>query len=143
MIKEGSKHIDRPAVLDDSILKAARRVQKDFGLSEGWINVRAAAVFDFGFPEGVLERVITQQFGGNLTIHFLGRYDQIHFKLYAALESERRSAHLSDLLALNPAEREIENAAKWIMTRESGETYKPALQNLLKQIGFKNAAAKL
>lgn len=143
--KNGQCVLQIPSVLDEPLKKAAQRIQKDFALEEDWLNVRTAALFTgLGFPQGLLERTSERIFGSNLKIRFLSRYDQIHFKLYAALDSKnRRSAHLGDLLALNPGEKEILEAARWLMTRESGEFYKPALRNFLKQIGFENAAAKL
>lgn len=130
--------------LDDTLLRAARKVQKDFNLREDWLNAKTALVISFGLPTGLMKRVETRQYHGNLIIHFLGRYDQIHFKLFAAFDSEgRRSAHLSDLLALSPKREEIEAAARWILTRDASDFYKHALKDFLVQIGFKNVAERL
>ena len=129
--------------LDDALLRAARKVQKDFNLREDWLNAKTASVIHFGLPADLIKRVETRQYQGNLIIHFLGRYDQIHFKLFAAFDSEgRRSAHLSDLLALSPRMEEIEAAAGWILTRDASDFYKHALKDFLVQIGFKNVAER-
>lgn len=135
--------------LDDALLRAARKVQKDFDLKEDWLNAKTALVIHFGLPTGLMKRVETRRYQDNLIIHFIGRYDQIHFKLFAAFDSEgRRSAHLGDLLALNPEMEEIEAAARWILTRDASDFYKHALKDFLvqigqNQIGFKNAAERL
>lgn len=121
---------------------AAERVRRDFDLKEGWLNIGPASVMDIGFPEGLMERVQTRSYGDNLTIHFLGRYDQIHFKLYAALTSERRVIHLSDLFALNPTKEEIRDAARWIMGGDTAGIYKQTLRNLLNQIGLEDVAGE-
>lgn len=122
---------------------AAQRVENDFNLKKDWLNVGPASVIDFGFPEGMMSRLQTHRYGNNLIIHFLSRYDQIHFKLYAALTSERRIIHVGDIIALNPTKDEINDAAVWIMTRDKALVYKHALQDLLKQIGYQDVADKL
>ena len=143
--KHGQAILQIPSALDESIKKAILRIHKDFNLEENWFNIQTGALFtSLHFPKGILERTIKREFGNNVIIHFLDRYDQIHFKLYAALDNEtRRAVHLSDLLALSPSETEICEAAKWLLTRPSGEFYKHALQNLLEQIGFGHVAKKL
>ena len=74
-----------------------------------------------------MERVITRQYGQKLIVHFLGHYDQIHFKLYAAVD-QGAGKHLDDLIALSPSAEELEQAARWSMTHDiwmdSGETCK-------------------
>lgn len=130
--------------LDEALLRAARKVQKDFDLREDWLNAKTASIISFGLPAGLMKRVETRAYHDNLIIHFLGRYDQIYFKLFAAFDSEgRRSAHLSDLLALDPKTEEVEAAARWILTRDASDFYKHALKDFLVQIGFKNAAERL
>ncbi|GAH39672.1 unnamed protein product, partial [marine sediment metagenome] len=58
----------------------------DFDLKENWLNAGPASVMDFGLPDGLMNRVQTRNYGKNLILHLLGRYDQIHFKLYAAVD---------------------------------------------------------
>jgi hypothetical protein len=80
---------------------AARKVARDFNLPENWLNPGPASAVDLGLPEGVIERVVTRYYGKKLIIHFLGRYDQIHFKLYEAVD-QGAGKHFDDLLALKP-----------------------------------------
>ena len=51
-----------------------------------------------------------------LTGHFTGRFDQIHFKLYASVD--RGGYHIEDLRALSPSHDELEAAARWAMTHD-------------------------
>jgi hypothetical protein len=129
--------------LTPELKTAAQRVERDFNLEKGWLNVDPASVMDFGFPEGMMSRLQTHRYGNNLIVHFLSRYDQIHFKLYAALTSDRRIIHVGDLIALNPTKDKINAAAGWIMTRDTTLVYKHALKDLLKQIGYQDVADKL
>jgi hypothetical protein len=96
--------------LNPSLLVAARKVQRDFNLPDNWLNAGPASIMDFGLPEGLMDRVKTYSYGKNLIIHFLTRYDQIHFKLYAAVD-QSGGKHYDDLLSLKPIAQELEKAA--------------------------------
>jgi hypothetical protein len=139
---EGNVSFVRADPLNSELATAARKVARDFNLPENWLNPGPASAVDLGLPEGVLERVVTRHFGKQLIVHFLGRYDQIHFKLYAAVD-QGAGKHLDDLLALKPTETEIEQAARWSMTHDVSEGYKHNLKSLLEYIGFKDAAGRL
>lgn len=67
-------------------IMASKKVARDFNLPENWINTGPTSAVDFGLPEGLMDRVTARAFGRKLTIHFSERYDQIHFKLYAAVD---------------------------------------------------------
>ena len=75
-------------------------------------------------------------------MHFLSRYDQIHFKLYAAVD-QGAGKHFDDLLALNPTEEEVEQAARWSMTHDVSEGYRKVLKDLLKHIGYSDVSERL
>jgi hypothetical protein len=77
-----------------------------------------------------------------LVVHYLGRYDQIHFKVYAAVD-QGAGKHLDDLLALKPTSEEIENAALWSMTHDVSDGYKETLKALLDYLGFRNVTERL
>ena len=128
--------------LNEKILKAAKRVEQDFNLPENWFNAGPASVMDFGLPEGLMERVESKKYKDNLTVHFLGRYDQIHFKLYAAVD-QSFGKHLDDLMQLKPTEEEYEKASRWCMTHDTSEGFKKSLQQLLVYLGEKNVADRL
>jgi hypothetical protein len=121
---------------------AAKKVAQDFNLPEKWLNPGPASAVDFGLPDGLLERVITRKYGRKLIVHYLGRYDQIHFKLYAAVD-QGAGKHLDDLLALKPTSDELGNAARWTMTHDISEGFKQNLKSLLNYLGFKDVAERL
>ena len=128
--------------LDDQLVEAAGKVARDFNLSDNWINAGPASAVDFGLPEGIMERVATKKYGHKLTIHFLGRYDQIHFKLYASVD-QGAGKHFDDLLALDPTADELKAAARWSMTHDESEGYRQVLKDLLNHMGYKDVAEKL
>ena len=123
-------------------IMASKKVARDFNLPENWINTGPTSAVDLGLPDGLMERVITGEFGRKLTIHFLGRYDQIHFKLYAAVD-QGAGIHFDDLLSLNPTPDELEQAARWSMTHDVSEGYQQILKDLLSHMGYEDVAKRL
>ena len=79
------------------LTEAAAVVAKTLNLPEDWLNTGPADLFRMGLPEGFENRLIVRVFGTHLTVHFIGRLDQIHFKLYASVD--RGGYHIEDLLA--------------------------------------------
>ena len=127
--------------MNPEFIMASRKVARDFNLPENWINTGPTSAVDLGLPERLMERVATREFGRKLTIHFLGRYDQIHFKLYAAVD-QGAGIHYDDLLSLNPTAEELEQAARWSMTHDVSEGYRQILKDLLNHMGHNNVAEK-
>jgi len=139
--KQGKNVLVKANPMKSALLEAARRVQRDFDLKKNWLNAGPSSIMDLGLPEGLMDRVETRTYGKNLIIHLLGRYDQIHFKLYASVDQGGR--HLDDLTALNPAADELEKAARWSMTHDPSDGYKTLLKSFLEQTGHKDVADKL
>lgn len=158
LVRRATKDVDVVALVkrgqggDFSFLKAdplapelriaAEKVARDFNLPDNWLNPGPTSALDFGLPEGVMERVMSRQYGRKLVIHFLGRYDQIHFKLYASVD-QGPGKHLDDLVVLNPSADEVEKAALWCMIHDVSVAFKESLKGLLKHIGFGNVAERL
>ena len=140
--KEKEVSFIRADPLNDGFITASKKVARDFNLPENWINTGPTSVVDLGLPNGIMGRVITREFGRKLTIHFMGRYDQIHFKLYAAVD-QGAGKHFDDLLALNPTSDELLQAARWSMTHDVSEGYRQVLKGLLNHMGFENVAKRL
>ena len=128
--------------LNEKLITASEKVERDFNLTEDWLNAGPASATDLGLPDGILKRVKTRQYGQKLTIHFMGRYDQIHFKLYAAVD-QGAGKHFDDLLALNPTPDELEQAARWSMTHDVSEGYRQVLKDLLNHMGYSDVAKRL
>jgi hypothetical protein len=140
--QEGNIHFIKASPLIPELKEAVRRVARDFNLPENWLNAGPASAVDFGLPEGVMDRVTIRKYGQKLVIHFLGRFDQIHFKLYAAAD-QGAGKHYNDLLALSPTAEELEKAAHWSMTHDVSEGYKQSIKGLLTHMGHGDVAKKL
>lgn len=123
------------------LVEAAKKVARDFSLPNDWINPGPASALELGLPEGVLNRAGVQDFGKALTVRFISRYDQIHFKLYASVDQGGK--HYDDLLALNPAAQELEQSARWSMTHDVSEGYRSEVKRILTGMGHTDVAQRL
>ena len=139
----GSITLVKRKPLPDYLLKEAKTVAHDFGLPETWLNAGPADIMDFGVPGGLVERLHRVTYGPRLTIYFLDRIDQIHFKLYAAVDQGPDSRHIADLMALKPTAEEVEKAARWSMTHDTSEGYKGLLKGCLKFVGHPDVADRI
>ena len=94
-------------------------------LQDNWLNNGPSrgegGLFQLGLPGGLQERWHTRFYGSHLTVHFIDRLDQIHFKLYAA--ADRGGYHVEDLLALGPTSDELVTAARWATTHDVSECF--------------------
>lgn len=135
LVLESAKPLPAP------ILNAAQKVERDFRLPDGWINPGPTSALDFGLPTGLLDRCEKREYGPSLTVRFLSRYDQIHFKLYAAVDQGGK--HYEDLLVLKPTSKEIEAAARWSMTHDVSDGFKLMLKTLIEKMGFSDVAQRL
>jgi len=135
-----------PDPLPDFLLRAADQVARDLGLFEGWLNNGPSrgegGLFQMGLPEGFVGRLTEKKYGPRLAVYFIGRLDQIHFKLYAAVD-QRDGTHLNDLKALHPTAAELEAAARWAMTHDVSEGFKMVLKELLTQLGHESVAERI
>lgn len=136
---KGNSGLFDPDPMPANLIDAALIVAKTLNLPEDWLNTGPADLFRMGLPEGFESRLILKNFGTHLTVHFIGRLDQIHFKLYASVD--RGGYHIEDLLALNPTMDEVLMAAKWSQTHDVSEGYTMILKDLLTQLGYSDAAS--
>ena len=139
---EGNATLKKAEPFPQELEQAAKKVARDFNLPENWLNPGPTSAVDFGLPDGLMDRVETRQFGRSLTVHFLSRYDQICFKLYAAVD-QGIGKHYNDLLLLEPDIKELENAARWSMTHDVSEGYRQNVKDLLRHIGHEDVAERL
>lgn len=140
--KRGNVSFIKASPLNAELTDAANRVARDFDLPDGWLNAGPASAVDTGLPEGLIERVTTRKYGQKLIICFLGRYDQIHFKLCAAVD-QGAGKHFDDLRALNPNADEIEQAARWSMKIDVSEGYRQVLKDMLNNMGYSDVVERL
>ena len=121
--------------------KTIKKVARDFDLPQDWMNSGPTSMVDLGLPNGLIGRLIEKNYGDNLTVYYVSRFDQIHFKLYASVD--RGGYHVDDLLKLKPTDDEIEAAARWSMTHDVSEGYKMILKDLLKRLNYDDVAKKI
>ena len=138
----GRKYLEKADPLPSGLEVAAGKVAKDFNLPDTWLNPGPTSAVDLGLPTGLMGRVETVQYGKSLTIHFLSRYDQICFKLYAAADAGM-GKHYTDLLSLNPTGQELEDAARWSMTHDVSAAYRQIIKELLTHMGHSDVAERL
>ena len=123
LITRATKDVDLLAIADHGELRSAEplpdtlrvardRIARDFDLDENWLNSGPTDLLKRGLPDGFLDRVVTRHYGPALTVHFAGRLDQIHFKLYAMVD-QSGGRHEADLRALHPSAEELIAAAHW------------------------------
>lgn len=127
--------------LPQYLLRAAGRVAQVLHLPDDWVNTGPAMQFRMGLPEGFQSRLHRVDVGEKLTVYFIGRLDQIHFKTYAA--ADRGGYHVSDLRKLNPTEDELVMAARWSMTQDVSEGFHFLLKDMFTQLGWPNVAARI
>jgi len=134
-----------PEPLPPSLRRAAREVAEDLNLPTDWLNNHPShgegGLFQMGLPAGFTERLSHRVYGHALTVHFIHRIDQIHFKLYAS--ADRGGYHITDLLALKPTSEEVEAAARWTMTHDVSDGFVLVLKSLLRRIGYDTVAERL
>jgi len=128
-----------PEPFSEGLKAAIRRVGMDHGLPENWLNSGPRENQRLGLPEGLLERAESREYGPLLRVRFIARFDQIHFKLYAAVDLGL-GKHVNDLQALSPQSDEIRAAALWAMTHDVSEGFRVMLLQALRALGFQDVA---
>ena len=123
------------------LIDASKAVQKDFGLPEGWINHDPSLQVDSGLPRGFEKRLVKKQYGKYLSIYYISRLDQIHFKLYASVD--RNGYHVDDLFQLRPTPPEIEDAVRWVLTQDVSIAFKTILTDFLRKHGYEEISERI
>lgn len=83
-----------------------------------------------------MSRVESRSYGPSLTVHFAGRLDQIHFKLYAAVD-QGPGRHELDLRRLEPTEHELVMAAEWARGHDPSPGFAQILGEVLQAFGVR------
>jgi len=135
---QGKMNIFAIKKLPDWLKHAADVVGRDFGLPDNWLNIGPMSQLKSGLPEGFVERLVARKYGQYLSVYYIGRIDQIHFKLYAAVD--RNDYHTQDLLALKPSVQEIKAAVQWVLTQDVSETFRLLCKDFLERNGYAEIA---
>ena len=126
--------------LPDALQHAAAAVARDLDLASDWLNSGPAELLRWGLPAGVEDRWQTETFGEHLTVRWISRLDQIHLKLYAAVD--RGGKHVRDLEALQPIDDELLPAARWARTHDPSEGFLEVLVEALAYFGVNGAGLR-
>ncbi len=129
-------HLITAKPLPEWIFEAIRKVGRDLDLMENWFNTGPSddSFFKFGLPEGIEDRLTAVDYGNKLRISYISRYDQIHFKLYAAADSDQ-GRHYQDLQDLKPTPEELLAAARWTRNQDPSEGFRFLLGGVFKAMG--------
>lgn len=133
---KGKLHLAEP--LPDALLSARAAVARDFGLDQNWLNSGPTDLIKWGLPSGFMTRVVTRHYGPALDVHFAGRVDQIHFKVFAMVD-QGGGRHETDLRALDPTAPELVAAARWSITQDPSPGYRSVLVEALRYLGVDDA----
>lgn len=135
-----------PAPLPKALVTASHEVALDLGLPDNWLNNGPSSgdggLFRLGLPDGFVARLTWETVGKKLTVGFISRYDQIHFKLYAAVD-QSGSYHAVDLQKLEPTDDELLAAAAWTRSHDPSDGYRQGLQWFLKEFGYGHLADRV
>jgi hypothetical protein len=128
--------------LPGQLLQAASIVERDFGLPKDWLNPGPTGLLAEGLPKGLVSRLHGHRYGPRLMVHFIGRLDQICFKMYAALNGGGER-HVSDLLMLEPTVDEMTEAACGCLTQDAAEVFPKIVKDFLWKVGFGHVVERL
>lgn len=147
LIDRATKDIDvlGPPQLPPEFWEAAQTTANFFQLPHNWINLGPSSLWNSGLPRGCQERLIPlilPSTAALLRYALISRFDQIHLKLYAAVD-QGPSRHVQDLMRLQPTEEELLSAAQWCLTQDVSEAFRGVLLDMLHKQGWDNVAAKL
>jgi len=158
LVERTTKDVDVVALLDDAmrlvdpeplpaiLLEEVRTVALDLGLDEDWLNNGPSkgdgGLFRSGLPQGFASRLTHYDIGPGLTLYLVGRYDQIFFKLFAAVD-RFGGYHSDDLRKLSPTDDELRAAAKWSMNQDPSEGYRLSLRRFMEEFGYGHLAREV
>lgn len=137
----GGVVVERIEQLPEPVASAALKVARDFGLPPDWLNVGPAPQVGMGLPEGFGGRAERRRYGSSLTVYYASRYDQVHLKLYAAVDQD--SYHVQDLELLKPTGPEMLAAARWTLTQDMSGAFRDSLRDFLRTHGHGDVAEEI
>ena len=138
---KGNVHLLAGTTLPARLTELIAEVGRELGLKEEWLNFGPAPLMDFGLPHGLETRLKRKTYGRCLALQVIGRFDQIHLKLYAAMDPKTRiETHLGDLMDLEPTEAEAWAAVDWLLKRKTSADFRRKLKRVLDRIGHAKLA---
>jgi hypothetical protein len=124
-----------PEPLPEPLASAVRRVARDFGLEEDWLNTDVAKQWHpgAGMPPRLAEDIEWHHFGA-LHVGVPGREAMIMLKLFATADLGPRSVHAQDLLRLRPTDDELDRARDWVATQDASEGFHAGLDEITNHV---------
>jgi hypothetical protein len=149
LIRRPTKDIDIVALIDSRGLMSAEPLPKplrearadvasSLGLADDWLNPGPTSLLAFGLPDGFAQRMTRRDFGG-LVVHLAGRFDQVCFKFYAAVDQGPRSKHSQDLSRLAPTPDELRSAARWARAHDPSDGFRVMARQALAAFGVEES----
>jgi hypothetical protein len=143
-LRNEKKQLIDPEPMPEPLLQAARMVAQNLALQNDWLNNGPSkgdgGIFRLGLPPGLSSRLTELPVGKKLTLYVISRLDQIHLKLYAAVD-QSGGYHADDLYSLKPSADELRQAALWSFSHDPSAGYRQSLIHFLKEFGYEEVAA--
>jgi hypothetical protein len=154
LIPRATQDVDIVALLDggklvssvplpEALVESGRLVAQEMALPADWLNAGPSSIFNEtlpnqGFPNGFQNRLTRRDFGPVLSIYFVSRLDQVHFKFYAAVDQGGPSPHLTDLVGLNPTDEELRAAVDWAQLHDTSQGFMETVRLMLRALERRN-----
>jgi len=122
-----------PDPLPDPLQNAVKRVARDFGLEEEWLNTKIGEQWTLGLPPSFEEDLTWQEYGG-LRVGVAGRQSLIALKLFAAVDRGPESVHAQDLVALSSTDAELDEAAEWVRSQDTSPIFAEQLEEVIQHV---------
>jgi hypothetical protein len=130
-------------ILPPEVKRLVAEIGMELGIRKDWLNFGARPLIAFGFPPDMTKRLIRKSYGICLTVSFISRFNQVHFKMFAAMDPKDGTRHLADLLDLKPREKEVQASISWLLGRKYSPQFKAALCQVLERIGYERIANQI
>ncbi len=140
--ENGKDELSASRLLPEALKTAAGKVAREMGLNANWLNMGPWDIMKFGLPLGFMERTKRFNYGRILSVRFLGRYDLIHLKVYAAVD-QGPGKLLDDLYILKPVNNVLEAAARWAMEHDPSDEFRRILKEMLEKTGYESVSEKI
>lgn len=115
-------------------------VGRDLGLPADWLNIGPKDVLEvYGPPKGMTERWVRREYGPSLTVYFVSRLDQVHFKLLAAADPKAKPHHMEDLAQrIKPTAEEVRAAVEWLLDRKTSPWFRGNVRRAVEALGYED-----
>jgi len=80
----------------------------------------------------------------SLTVYFVSRLDQIHFKLLAAADPKAHPRHLEDLVRrIKPTPAEVQAAVRWLLGRKTSSWFRGNVRRAVETLGYEDIGGNI